>query len=127
MNRATAGTYTHLSLAQSVQLLELLRSDYTSSGLNDIQFAELATERMGRVISPSQVAKVRKEFGIEANRKVTPPNPELRELRDAIVHLTRELSYTKSVAFDARQRGGRLRDEFDALCKRLGEPTAAAD
>lgn len=101
--KPTKGT-PHLTLAQSVALLELLRAEYATSGMTDPDFARLATERLGHTYSHAQVSKVRHEFGIASNKR---PSPS--------ANLT-----NRQIAAEL----AKLRADFEALRVRLGDAQA---
>ena len=55
---------------ESFQLGELVREGYSESGLTDIAFAALASEKLGFPVSPSSVGTARNIFGLPSNRDV---------------------------------------------------------
>jgi len=60
-----------LTTKQKLDLGNLLVQDYVKSGLSDVDFAKMATEKLGFSISAGSVAHYRKSLDIEANENVS--------------------------------------------------------
>ncbi len=57
----------NVSMRQKIMLADLVRAEYTSSGKNDGQFAELASERLGFTVTANQVVYMRDSLEIPNN------------------------------------------------------------
>lgn len=63
-------TVKHHSKAQLFELMTLIKGTYTTSGLNDEQFAEHAQVALKFPVSAAQVASSRRELSIKSNVKL---------------------------------------------------------
>lgn len=56
-----------LTMAQRIKLADVLRTRYTTSGLNDAEFAKEVSEELGTEVSPASVSYTREALGIRNN------------------------------------------------------------
>ena len=57
----------HLPMAQQLAFMQYLKGHYTSSKLDDSQFADLASKTLGFEIRPHQVGSYRQGLGLPIN------------------------------------------------------------
>ena len=70
MSEATPAKPRHsLSMTQQFELIKLVQAEYATSGLNDVEFAQHASSKLGFVVTNSNVGGVRHQFNIESNLK----------------------------------------------------------
>lgn len=62
-----AKTRNTLTMAQRIKLSDMLRATYTSSGLNDTEFAKVASAELGIDVSPASVSYMRDALEIRNN------------------------------------------------------------
>jgi len=93
-----------LVLSQQFALCGLVKAEYVVSALTDIDFAKLATERLGFSVVPSNVASAREAFSIISNRDLArqAPADEVAALRRRVEALEQRIEvYFKGCRKDA--------------------------
>ena len=85
---------TRLKAAETFRLAELVRDKYAESGMNDKEFAAMASEKFGRPISESSVGVARDIFGIANKLRPVPKTDSERiaKLEERIEFLTQQES-----------------------------------
>ncbi len=56
-----------LTMAKNYALINLIKSEYAESGINDVEFAKYATDTLQVPVNNNHIAKRRYEFGIPSN------------------------------------------------------------
>lgn len=73
-----------LNAAESMHLCNLLNKEYATSGLNDIEFAKLASKTLGLPLNSLQIANRREDLGIPNNQAIV---AEVRKRHTASLEL----------------------------------------
>ena len=82
------------SIADNFKLCNLVIAEYTSSGKTDTEFAEYASDVMGKVVSSSQISIRRREFDIRASFKriQSKPTSKLKDIESRLETLEMRLN-----------------------------------
>jgi hypothetical protein len=56
-----------LTMAKNLDLINLIKSEYEDTCMNDIQFAKYASDKLGVDVNSNHIAKRRYEFNIPSN------------------------------------------------------------
>lgn len=89
MSQQEPAQLNRLDLAKQIKLADLMRADYTESGLNDPAYAARATEKIGFTVTTANIFNMRNSLGMPANQpKVRRGDADGLEARVAALEAT---------------------------------------